>query len=72
MAVYQRVADEIYSVLERIEQFPESGEVVSYHEMIRRTTVAKMNNVYWIVKPRAIVVLAITRPGQNFRPRRVS
>lgn len=69
--VYLRVRREIFDVFTRIEQFPESGQLVSEPEMIRRTTVAKANNVYWVVTQREVLVLAITRRGQNFTVRQL-
>lgn len=69
--VYLRVRREIFDVFARIERFPESGQMVSEPEAIRRTTVAKANSVYWVVNEREVLVLAITRRGQNFTIREV-
>lgn len=65
--VYKRVKQEIYGALALIELFPAIGTVVSQSHGIRRTTVRKVNCIYWTEKPQHIEVLAITRRGQAIR-----
>lgn len=65
--VYQRVKHEIFGTLALIERFPRMGEVVSKEENVRRTTVARMNNVYWVITEDEVVVHAILRRGQAVR-----